>query len=139
MKEVHLMSRLDYTIKLVYPDWVIDELRDRRMGFANKYKNFKFPIGAKMLVYLTEQQLIMGINTVKGTWRDGEIFPLRKSYPLRLPIIMDYEVLKDGRGLHIREIQRIVPEFQPHKDLSFFPITEEQYYSLENMLKDKNK
>ena len=59
------MSKLDYTIKLVYPDWVIDELRDKRMGFSGKYKNFNFPVGAKMLVYLTEQQLIMGINTVK--------------------------------------------------------------------------
>jgi hypothetical protein len=26
------MSKLDYTIKLVYPEWVIDELRGKRMG-----------------------------------------------------------------------------------------------------------
>ena len=43
------MSKLDYTIKLVYPDWVIDELRDKRMGFSGKYKNFNFLLGLKCL------------------------------------------------------------------------------------------
>lgn len=132
------MSKLDYTIKLVYPDWVIDEFRDKRMGFAGRYKNFQFPIGAKMLVYLTEQQLIMGINTVKGTWKDGEDFPSRPGYPIKLPIVMDYEVTRDGSGIHIKEIQRIVPEFQPYKDMSFFRLTEDQFETLEKMLKDKN-
>jgi hypothetical protein len=132
------LSNLDYTIKLVYPDWVIDEHRDKRMGFNGKYKNFRFPIGAKMLVYLTEQQLIMGINTVKGTWKDGEAFESRPGYPIKLPVIMDYEVPKEGQGLHIKEIQRVVPLFQPHKDMSFFPLTEDQYNSLEKTLKDKN-
>lgn len=130
------MSKLDYTIKLVYPDWVIDPDRDKRMGFSGKYKNFKFPIGAKMLVYLTDQQLIMGVNTVKGTWKDGEIFPSSTNYPLCLPVVMDYE---SQRGLHIREIQRVVPLFQPHRDLSFFPLTEDQYNTLEQMLRDKDK
>ena len=133
------MSKLDYTIKLVYPDWVIDELRYKRMGFAGKYKNFNFPVGAKMLVYLTEQQLIMGINTVKGTWKDGEAFPSSSSYPIKLPIVMDYEVQKDGLGLHIKDIQSIVSQFRPHKDMSFFPLTEEQYYILEDLLREKNK
>jgi len=132
------MSKLDYTIKLVYPDWVVDEHRDKRMGFAGKYRNLIFPIGAKMLVYLTEQQLIMGINTVKGTWRDGEVFESRPGYPLKLPIFMDYEVPKDGTGLHSREIRNMVPLFRPHKDLSFFPLTEEQFTSLDKMLRDKN-
>ena len=47
-----------------------------------------------MLIYLTEQQLIMGINTVKGTWKEGEIYPSSSGYPLKLPIYMDYEVPK---------------------------------------------
>jgi hypothetical protein len=102
------MSKLDYTIKLVYPDWVIDELRDRRVGFSGKYKGLNFPIGAKMLVYLTEQQLIMGINTVKGTWKDGAVYPSTSGYPIKLPIVMDFEVPKEGFGLHIREIQAVV-------------------------------
>lgn len=133
------MSKLDYTIKLVYPDWVVDELRNKRMGFSGKYKNYKFPIGAKMLVYLTEQQLVMGINTVTGTWKEGEKFPSTPGYPIKLPIFMDYEVSKNGQGLHIKEIQSIVPLFQPHRDLSFFPLNEKQYQSLESMLKEKNK
>ncbi|NHN35231.1 tautomerase family protein [Paenibacillus agricola] len=60
------------------------------------------PIGAKMLVYLTEQQLIMGINTVKGTWRDGEAFESRPGYSIKLPVVMDYEVPKEGQGLHMK-------------------------------------
>lgn len=130
---------LDYTIKLVYPDWVIDDLREKRMGFSGRYKNLKFPIGAKMLVYLTEQKLIMGINTVSGTWKEGEVFPSTAGYPLKLPILMDFEVPNDGDGLSLQEIQRIAPQFQPYKDMSFFPITEEQYLQLEKQLIDKNK
>ncbi|MBA2937038.1 hypothetical protein HZF08_01820 [Paenibacillus sp. CGMCC 1.16610] len=51
---------------------------------------------------------------------------------------MDYEVPKEGQGLHIKEIQRIAPMFQPHKDMSFFPLTVDQFILLEKMLKDKN-
>ncbi|WP_180954046.1 hypothetical protein [Bacillus sp. M6-12] len=108
------------------------------MGFAAKYKNVNFPVGAKMLVYLTEQQLIMGVNTVKGSWKDGQIYPSSSGYPLKLPIYMDYEVQKDGLGITLKEVQRVVPIFHPHKDLSFFPINEEQYVTLEKMLIDKN-
>ena len=133
------MPRLDYMIKLVYPDWVIDPLRDKRIGFSGRYRNVQFPIGAKMLVYLTEQQLIMGINTVTGTFRDGEVFPSSPGYPLRLPIVMDYEVPHDGVGINIREIQSIVPDFRPFRDMSFFPITEEQFTQLESLLREKNR
>ncbi|MDW2878150.1 MULTISPECIES: hypothetical protein [Bacillaceae] len=133
------MSKLDYTIKLVYPDWVVDELREKRMGFSGRYKRFNFPVGAKMLVYLTEQQMIMGINTVKGTWKDGEKYPSSPGYPIKLPVIMDYEVPNDGIGLTIREVQSIVEYFQPHKDMSFFSLTEEQYKSLEKLLLEKNR
>lgn len=132
------MAKLDYLIKLVYPDWVIDEYRGQRMGFAGKYKNLSFPIGAKMLIYLTEQQLIMGINTVRGTWKEGEIYPSSSGYPLKLPIHMDYEVQKDGFGLSLKEIQRVVPLFKPHKDLSFFPVSEEQFNTLRELLTEKN-
>lgn len=92
-----------------------------------------------MLVYLTDQQLIMGINTVKGTWRDGEVFESSPGYQIKLPVFMDYEVPKEGQGLHIKEIQRIVPLLQPHRNLSFFPLTGDQYYSLERLLRGKNQ
>ncbi|MED4040988.1 MULTISPECIES: hypothetical protein [Niallia] len=133
------MSKLDYTIKLVYPDWVVDNLRDKRMGFSGKYKNYSFPIGAKMLVYLTEQQMIMGINTVKGNWKDGEIYPSGSGYPINLPVVMDYEVPKDGIGLTLKEVKNIVDYFQPRKDLSFFPLSEDQYMTLEKLLIEKNR
>jgi hypothetical protein len=91
-----------------------------------------------MLIYLTEQQLIMGINTVKGSWKDGDAFSSTSGYPIKLPIVMDYEVPNDRFGLHNKEVQRVAPEFQPLKDMSFFPLNEEQYYTLEKQLKEKN-
>ncbi|MBA2937039.1 hypothetical protein HZF08_01825 [Paenibacillus sp. CGMCC 1.16610] len=55
------MSKLDYTIKLVYPDWVVDEYRDKRMGFAGKHKNIHSPIGepGEMVSFLNPDQVIL--------------------------------------------------------------------------------
>lgn len=80
----------------------------------------------------------MGINTVRGTWKEGEIYPSSSGYPLKLPIYMDYEVQKDGFGLDLKEIQSVVPLFKPHKDMSFFSISEEQFNTLEKLLMEKN-
>lgn len=127
------MANIKYMIKLVWKGWKNDVDRDKRMGFDKKYKNLDFK-GAKMLIYLTGDQVIKGINTVTGTFEDGKVFPVWERHTAVVPVTMDYEA---EIGLNIFEIRRILPDFNPKKDDSFYIIREDQYTKLESMLKAK--
>lgn len=129
------MSNTKYFIKLVWKDWVKDEDRDKRLGFDKMYKKLDFK-GAKMLIYLTGDQVIKGINTVTGTFEDGKVFPTWDRHTAVVPVKMDFE---GETGLNIIEIRRILPNFDPKEGDSFYKISETQYTKFETMLREKNK
>lgn len=127
------MANIRYMIKLVWKDWKDDVDRDKRMGFDKRYKKLDFK-GAKMLIYLTGDQVIKAINTVTGTFEDGKVFPVWERHTAVVPVTLDYEA---EVGLNIFEIRRILPDFNPKEGDSFYTISEVQYTKLESMLKDK--
>lgn len=127
------MANMKFMIKLVWKSWVNDVDRDKRMGFDKKYKKLDFN-GAKMLIYLTGDQVIRGINTVTGTFEDGRVFPVWERHTVVVPVTLDFEA---EIGLNIFEIRRILPLFEPKEGDSFYKISEEQYNKLESMLRDK--
>jgi hypothetical protein len=127
------MANMKYMIKLVWKQWKDDVDRDKRMGFDKKYKKLDFN-GAKMLIYLTGDQVIKGINTVTGTFEDGKVFSVWERHTAVLPVTLDYEA---EIGLNIFEIRRILPHFDPKEGDSFYKISKEQFYKLESMLRDK--
>lgn len=74
----------------------------------------------------------MAISTVTGDWDEGkERYSPSGSFPICLPVETPFRA---EYGLTIREIQRIVPTFRPHQGLSFFPISKENYQTLESLL-----
>lgn len=123
--------RHDYFIKLVWPGYFTDEDRDKRIGFSSKYKNLEIPLGAKMLVYITEVQRIMALNTVTGNWCDGTRYPTTPGFPLNIPIKLEF---LSEYGLSLKEVQSVVPNFTPCKDMSFLTLSEEQFIRLQKKL-----
>jgi hypothetical protein len=124
---------LSFAIKLVWPGYFEDPFAYERMGFpAGSNRKFDIPIGSKMLVYVTEYQLIMAISKVTGTWDEGkERYSPTGSFPLCLPIETPF---KSQNGLSIREVQKIVPGFRPHQGLSYFPVSEAEFMEIEREL-----
>jgi hypothetical protein len=123
-----------FGIKLVWPGWVVDDpLADVRVGFPRGYdKLLTLPVGSKMLIYVTEYQRIMAINIVIGTWDEGSVkYSPSGKFPLCLPVNTP---LKANYGLSKSEIKSVVPRFNPHEGLSYFPISKEEFFALEKLL-----
>jgi hypothetical protein len=122
-----------FGIKLVWPGYFEDPLAYERMGFPRDSNNrFDIPINSKMLVYVTEFQLVMAVSKVTGTWEEGnQRYSPTGKFPLCLPIETPF---RSEYGLSLREVQKIVPRFRPHQGLSYFPISEAEFIELEGKL-----
>lgn len=122
---------MDYVIKLVYPEWVVDPHRSQRIGFANKYRRQlqNWPVGGKMLVYLTDHQYLVAAMEVTGTLEQGERLDLpgHANFPLHLPVRI---LVENEQIVPLQQIKAIVPSFRPVKDLSYWPIARDQYLQL---------
>lgn len=123
-----------FGIKLVWPGFFTDSLARERVGFSRGYdQRVDLPIGSKMLIYITEHQRIMALSQVTGTWDEGKMkyepsgqFPI--CLPVKTPVVAEI-------GLTKQEIQRVVPRFQTHRGLSFFPLSKAEFIELEQALK----
>jgi hypothetical protein len=128
---------LDYVIKLVYPEWVVDEHRGKRIGFAERHRRQveTWPVGGKMLVYLIDHQYITAALEVTGTLMQGEQMglPGHPSFPLHLPV----QLVSERMGcVRLKDIQVVVPPFTPSRDMSYWPITAQQYEQLLRRLEE---
>jgi hypothetical protein len=121
-------SSVKHGIKVVWEDWHLDSLRDRRVGFNKKYeKVLPFLPGDHMFVYLTSYQRIFGLYEVKGDWAIGkQLYPATGQFSSSLPV----ELVFDAKnGIPLNQIQTIVP-FQPARGLSYMAIDAGQFQVL---------
>jgi len=125
-----------FGIKLVWPGYFEDPLAYERMGFPRDTNTrFDIPIHSKMLVYVTEYQLVMTVSKVTGTWEEGdERYSPTGPFPLCLPI---ETLFRSEYGLSLKEVQKVVPHFRPRQGLSYFPISEAEFIELERELHQK--
>jgi hypothetical protein len=126
-----LVNEVEFMIKYVYPDWFLREDKDREVGFSNRYANHRFPVGGKVLTYVIEHQLIVGAYQIVGEYFNNKN---EKQHPLRLPIKKIFRMEEGDIPIEMVNIRRVVPHFKPDQTRSYFPITEDQYNTLENML-----
>lgn len=144
-----MTNYIDYAVKFVHPDWYLDYLKDKRVGFPGRESNSRFTKGSKLLIYLTTakkehmyspivkqyQRRMVGIYTVLGDFTDGEHFPDKKpGYPLNLPVEIEYLKNDPREGLSLISIQQKLPWFRPKHGQSHQPLLEEDYSLLRKML-----
>lgn len=140
---------IDYGIKFIHPDWYLDHLRDKRVGFPKREYRNALSKGAKLLIYLTTaqkehmyspivkefQRRIVGIYTVLGNFKEGEHFPDKKpGYPLNIPVEIEYIKPDPREGVALEMNQQSLPWFYLRKGQSLQPISEEEYLVLRNLL-----